>query len=338
MSNSPLGREWTSGRAASVFMADREARGLLGLHAGNEGDETFWRREDGRRGNFSVKRLMAGRQGFEFSPLPFAAGSVALGAAYMRIAGAPPRYVFINFGALAVGLLIARLIQKARPSPQLAGTLTAAVALALLATVVRGPSVDGASRWIPVAGVSFQPSLMLLPVVIVLFARNPYWSSAIGLAVAGVALALQPDRAMAGALTAALAVLRLYRREASLTLTLAVASCGFAATLVTSDRVPPAPFVERVVQSAFAFDAFAGIAILVAFALMLIPAIVGALTRKEDEALFAVFGATWLAVITFAVFGNYPTPLAGYGASGIIGYCLSSGLLAGRDLARHSEY
>lgn len=271
------------------------------------------------------------------SPLPFAAGSVALGAAYMRMAGAPPRYILINLGALAVGLLIARLIRKARPSPQLAGTLTAAVALALLATVVRGPSVDGASRWIPVAGISFQPSLMLLPVVIVLFAKNPHWLSAIGLLVAGVALALQPDRAMAGALTAALAVLRLYRRDAFLTLTLAVASCGFAATLVSTDRVPPAPFVERVVQSAFAFDAFAGIAIVVAFALMLIPAIVGVLTRKEDEALFAVFGATWLAVIAFAIIGNYPTPLVGYGASGIIGYCLSSGLLASGGLERHSR-
>jgi hypothetical protein len=255
----------------------------------------------------------------------------------MRMARAAPRYIFVNLGALAVGLLIARLIRKARPSPQLAGTLTAAVALALLATVVRGPSVDGASRWIPVAGISFQPSLMLLPVVIVFFTRNPHWLSAIGLSVAGVALALQPDRAMAGALTAALAVLRLYRRDALLTVALAVASCGFAATLVSIDRVPPAPFVERVVQSAFAFDAFAGVAIVVAFALMLIPAIAGVLARKKDEALFAVFGATWLAVIAFAIIGNYPTPLAGYGASGIIGYCLSSGFLRGRDVAGYSR-
>lgn len=245
----------------------------------------------------------------------------------MRMAGAPPRYIFVNLGALAVGLLIAQFMRGARPSSQLAGTLTSCVALALLATAVRGSSVDGASRWIHVAGMSLQPSLMLLPLVIVLFARDPYWLSAIGLVVAGLALALQPDRAMAGVLAAALAVLRLYRREAMLTFTLAVASGGFAATLVSTDQVPPVPFVERVVQSAFAFDAFAGIAIVVALALMLIPAIVGVLTRKGDQALFAVFGVTWLAVIAFAIIGNYPTPLAGYGASGIIGYCLSSGFL-----------
>jgi hypothetical protein len=270
------------------------------------------------------------------SPLPFAAGSVALGAAYMRMAGAPLRYILINFAALAVGLLIALLIRKARPSPQLAGLLAALVALVLLTTTLRGPSIDGASRWIPVASISVQPSLMLLPAAIVLFARNPSWLSAIGLAVAALALALQPDRAMAGALTAALAVLWLYRRDALVTLTLAVASCGFAATLVRADQVPPVPFVERVVQSAFAFNAFAGTAVVIALALLLIPAMVGVRARKEDEAVFAVFGATWLAVITFAIIGNYPTPLAGYGASSIVGYCLSSGLLAGGDHAGHS--
>jgi hypothetical protein len=43
-----------------------------------------------------------------------------------------------------------------------------------------------------------------------------------------------------------------------------------------------------------------------------------------------VFGTTWLALIAFALGGNYPTPLAGYGTSGIVGYCLSSALLVRR--------
>jgi hypothetical protein len=262
------------------------------------------------------------------SPLPFAVASVAIGAAYMSTAGAPSSYILINLGALAVGLLIARLIRTRQPSVQSAGILTAAVALALLTTATLGPTVAGASRWIPVAGISFQPSLMLLPMVIVLFVRVRDWLSAVALAVAGVALAMQPDRAMAGTLTVALAVLRIYCRDAPSTFALAVASCGFAVALVRTDRVPPAPFVEGVVQSAFSLHVFAGVAIVAALALMLIPAILGVVTRKEGAAPFAAFGATWLAVITFAVIGNYPTPLVGYGASGIIGYCLSSGLMA----------
>ena len=43
--------------------------------------------------------------------------------------------------------------------------------------------------------------------------------------------------------------------------------------------------------------------------------------------MFAVFGATWLAVIAFAVVGNYPTPLVGYGSSAILGYCLMTSML-----------
>ncbi len=45
----------------------------------------------------------------------------------------------------------------------------------------------------------------------------------------------------------------------------------------------------------------------------------------------AVFGATWLAVIAFAIVGNYPTPLVGYGSSAIVGYCLSAAVLADPD-------
>ena len=95
-----------------------------------------------------------------------------------------------------------------------------------------------------------------------------------------------------------------------------------------SDHVPPVPFVENVVQSAFKFDPLAGVATVAALAVMMIPAAIGIVIERDDVAAFAVFGATWLAVIAFAIAGNYPTPLVGYGASGIVGYCLSSALLA----------
>ena len=36
------------------------------------------------------------------------------------------------------------------------------------------------------------------------------------------------------------------------------------------------------------------------------------------------FGIAWLAVAVFAIIGNYPTPLVGYGSSAILGYFLSA--------------
>jgi hypothetical protein len=172
----------------------------------------------------------------------------------------------------------------------------------------------------------------------VFFAGHRSWLSSIGLFLAGAALAIQPDRAVAGALTAGLAVQWVYRRDAWVTLSLIGAGCGFAATLVRDDHVPPAPFVEHVVQSAFAFDALYGLAIVVALVIPLIPAIVGVVTETEDVVEYAVFGTTWLVLIAFALGGNYPTPLAGYGTSGIVGYCLSAApLVRRRDLPSPSQ-
>ena len=251
----------------------------------------------------------------------------------MYAAGAPSYYILVNIAALGVGSLAAWLIGRAPAhNPQVAGIVTVAVAMVLLGTALLGPRVGGASRWIQIGGISLQPSLMLLPLAVVLFARIPDWPSSIGLLLTGIALALQPDRAMAGTLTIALAVLRFYRSTAPLTLSLAAASVGFVLTLLRRDDVPPAPFVEHVVQSAFAFHPLAGVVTVAALATVLLPALVGMMTQTDGSAEFAVFSATWLGVIAFALVGNYPTPMVGYGSSGIVGYCLSAALLGRRPL------
>lgn len=252
---------------------------------------------------------------------------MTLGAAYMYVAGAPSRYILVNLAGLAIGVVASPLIRLLAGRQHVGGAFTIIAALALLATGLLGPHVDGASRWIRIAGLSLQPSLLLLPLTLMLFARRQDWLSSIGLALAGVALALQPDRAMAGTLAGGLAVLWLYRRNAMVTVSLLMASGGFVSTLVGSDIVPAVPFVERVAQSAFAFHPLAGLAIVAAFAIMLAPAVAGIVSRRGDAAVFAAFGATWLLVIAFAIVGNYPTPLAGYGTSSIVGYCLSAAML-----------
>ncbi len=60
---------------------------------------------------------------------------------------------------------------------------------------------------------------------------------------------------------------------------------------------------------------------------MLVPAAAGLGARTKESQVFAVFAATWLAVIAFAIVGNCPTALVGYGSSAILGYCLSAAVL-----------
>jgi cell division protein FtsW (lipid II flippase) len=254
---------------------------------------------------------------------------VVLGAIYLFAAGAPQRYMLVNAAALAVGLIAASLIRRLRPRDRrVAGLSTIAIGLLLVATAIVGMHVEGASRWIRVAGISLQPSLVLLPLAMLFFARDRGWLSSTGMVIAGIGLVMQPDRAMAGTLVAGLAALWLHRRERAVTVALAAAICGFGVTMLSADVVAPVLFVEQVVQSAFAFHMLTGLAIVAGLATLLVPAAVGFSARTSDRDVFAVFGATWLAVIAFAIVGNYPTPLVGYGSSAILGYCLSTTVIA----------
>lgn len=255
--------------------------------------------------------------------------SVALGAIYMVAAGASQRYILVNAAALAAGAIAASVISRMRVRGRtFAGASTFAIGLLLLATALFGVHIDGASRWFRIAGISLQPSLILLPLAMMRFARDRGWLSSIGLVIASIGLALQPDRAMAGTLAAGLTALWLYRREAPVTIALFAAVGGFAATMIRADVVPPVLFVEQVVQSAFAFHVLTGLAVVAGLVTLLMPAAAVLGPRTKESAAFAVFAATWLAVIGFASAGNYPTPLVGYGSSAILGYCLSAALLA----------
>jgi cell division protein FtsW (lipid II flippase) len=247
----------------------------------------------------------------------------------MWAAGAPQRYILVNAAALAVGVIAAPFIRRVPvPDRRFGGACTVAIGLLLLATALFGVHVEGASRWIGFAGIPLQPSLILLPIGLVHFARDRGWPSALGVAIASVGLAMQPDRAMAGTLAAGLAALWWHRREPPVTLALVAAICGLAATMLKADVVAPVSFVEQVVQAAFAFHVLTGMAIVAGLATMLLPAAAGMGSRTEQKEVYAVFGATWLAVIAFAIIGNYPTPLVGYGSSAILGYVLSAALLS----------
>jgi cell division protein FtsW (lipid II flippase) len=265
-----------------------------------------------------------------------AALSVAFGLVYLFTAGAPGRYLLINVGALALGMVIGAVARAARIwNRGAAGVATIAIGLLLSVIACFGAPLAGASRWILVAGVSLQPSLILVPAAMVAFAGRRDMPSSLGLAIAGIALGGQPDRAMAGTLASGLLVLWIAgRREASVTMALAAAVVGFVVACIRADAVPPAPYVEQVVQSSFAIHPLVGLTVIAGLVTMFVPAAIGgpiqvgprrAATRESDA--FLVFGAAWLAIVVSAIVGNYPTPLVGYGSSAILGYCLSASAL-----------
>lgn len=262
-----------------------------------------------------------------------AIGAVVLGVAYMSVAGAPMRYLGINAGALVIGLTMLALFSRTEAaSRRWTGGAIMAMAGALLATALLGFEVEGAARWVNLGGLAIQPSLILLPVMLVAFGRKRGVLATAGIIVAAGAMALQPDRAMAGMLALCLATLAVIRPDRHVVMALAASLAAFAATLARADTLPSAPYVDQILYSSFNVHAGAGLAIWGGLALLLVPAIVGWSRDTEDRATYAAFGAVWFAAIMAAALGNYPTPVVGYGGSAIIGYALS--LLAMPKLAR----
>lgn len=253
-----------------------------------------------------------------------AVGAVALGLVYMTMAGAPPRYLAINAGALLIGLTMLALLGHATPTARRAGGgLIVAIGTSLLATAVLGARADGAARWISLGGLAIQPTSILVPVMLVVFARTRTVPATAGVALAALAVALQPDRAMAGILLLGLAVLAITRRDRCVVAALIAAAIAFVATLAQADTLIAVPYVDQILYSSFEVHAGAGFAIWAGLALMVVPGILGWHRNAVDRGTYAVFFTIWIATILAAALGNYPTPVVGYGGSAIIGYVLS---------------
>lgn len=261
-----------------------------------------------------------------------ALAATAAGITYMTAAGAPWAYLAINAGALAIGLAAARvvIVSMRVGDARMSGAVMLALGSALLATALFGVSVEGASRWVRLGGSSIQPALMIVPVMVMAFAGRNGTLATLGVIVAAFALALQPDRAMSGALAVGLGAVAVARPDRSAVVSMTAALAGFATTLVRTDALPAVPYVDGILYTSFGVHPLAGAAVLGGVTSLIVPAVVGLFHNTAARGSYAAFGAVWLAVTVAAALGNYPTPLVGYGASAIIGYALSLALLPGR--------
>jgi cell division protein FtsW (lipid II flippase) len=263
--------------------------------------------------------------------------AVALGLGYMVAAGAPSRNLLVNLAALLLGAAAWLALGRAGRSRLAgAGIATLLLAVPLLLTALFGISVEGASRWVSVGPLNVQVSFVVLPVMIVLYARNPDATGTAGIGAAALALALQPDRAMAGVLLAALVALAVARPGRLQFLAAAASALAFGFTLLAPDGLGATTYVDGVLYTAFDVHAFAGVAVVTGAAALLVPAALALRMGAGDRAALLAFGLCWSAILAAAALGNYPTPLVGYGGSAVLGYLLSVSLLpdGGRESRR----
>lgn len=253
-----------------------------------------------------------------------AAVAVGLGIDYLLVAGAPHQYPVVNVAAFVIGLAV-WLVAPFAAARWHGGAVLVLAATLLVATLVSA-EVNGASRWVSAGPLSLQPSLIVLPAIIVLYARKTDLIGTIGIVAAAVALAAQPDRAMAGVLAAGTGAIVTSRPGWLNALAFGAAVTSFGAAMLQPDVVPPAPFVENVLHTAFDVHMLMGFAVVIGCGALLTPTLSALRDRSSDPVPLA-FGASWAAVIAASTLGNYPTPLIGYGGSAVLGYLLSAALL-----------
>jgi hypothetical protein len=265
--------------------------------------------------------------------LDMACGSVAtlLGCAVMAHVGAPVPYIVMNFGALLFALAtVAVLPSRAATRDGGRGWIALGAGLMLVAFAAHGLVFDELHRWIRIGGIALQPSMVLVPWMVVALARRADWLAWIGIACAAAAIAVQGDVALSSALLCGL-LPGLHsapgRRRWAL-LAWAVVCWGLA--LLRGQPHMPLAYVDGVVAGAFVAGLAPGLTLCVGLGLMLAPAMPawrrGAAGRLE----FQAFGAFWAAAVGAALCTNGQTPLVGFGGSAVLGYFLSLTALPAR--------
>jgi cell division protein FtsW (lipid II flippase) len=257
-----------------------------------------------------------------------AMAATCLGVAYLAAAGAPASRSVINGVAFLLGVVALVGIGAALPQIRRhSGPVLLVMGLSLVATALLGAAADGASRWIMIGPLSVQVSLVLVPFMAVTFARYPTLAGCLGIAVAALALALQPDRAMSGVLAFGMAVLAIARPSRLSASALMAAIAAFLLSMMRPDNLPAVPYVDQILFTAFEVHILAGAAVWLGVLLLLVPPILGWRGNQRLRHAYSVSGAVWLGCIAAAALGNYPTPVVGYGGSAILGYLLSLSLL-----------
>lgn len=258
------------------------------------------------------------------SPILWLSLTVMIGIANMAAGRAPPHYMAINAIALVVAVAAIHFA-PALKTGRVTIALSAAAILALIAPLLFGPDLEGVSRWIGTGPVQLHSGMLVIPTLVALLPRLKSGPALVAMALACIAIAMQPDRASAIALLSGTWAALFTNRSASNTIQLLFASVAVCVIFVRPDAMQPVAFVENVLSDAWLQNPLLAVAIAASLAAALILPAMGNRQLVPVEATIAGFAIA-------SLLGAYPTPLIGYGAAAILGFGV--GVAAARQPVR----
>lgn len=236
---------------------------------------------------------------------------------------APAHYAWINIAAFLLGLLAIHFICPAGSLKN--ARLLCVGAIALLALpLLTGPQLDGVSRWLPMGPLTLNSGLLAIPLLALAALRDGKLGWAF-LAAALLMASLQPDAAAVLAIAASSGVWAWAHRKWA-GLGVSVAAIAIAGVLLQQPSPAPVPFVEYLVpmlwhEMGVPTQAI-GLVVLLLAPLFYLLRSEAALT-SDRRAIALVYGA----FLGSSFLAPYPVPLAGYGASAIIGLMAALGCM-----------
>lgn len=260
------------------------------------------------------------------APLGFGISGLC-GLLLLALGGAPLGWLMVQGGALLLGLIV--LTRPLLPVIQGFGrALPLLVPLAMLATVLVDPGLDGVHRWLTLGPVRLHIGLLLLPSLLIVHLAYPSRAALVALLAATLMLALQPDFGTALALALGLVPAALLRGTWSDRLALGAAWAAVGASALRPDTLLPVPLVEGVLMASWDWHWLAGpLSVAGATALPLLLMKLAAANRAVQRAALSL-AALWFGLLLASLVGAYPVPMLGYGASAVLGLALAVGLMA----------
>ncbi len=253
--------------------------------------------------------------------------AVAGGLCAFWLGKAPASYLAINLGSLLLAVIAMLAVPAGWLGSRGAKWIVPICLVGLAATLASGFNVGGVRRWLPLGPVQLHAGMLFLPAMLTALPRLSDRGRLAAVAAVAVLVSVQPDFAAALALAAGYIASHWRRWREPLVAAGhgVVALCAIVGALRT-DSLAPVRFVENMVADSWMLHPGLGIFVVVAL-LLAVAAPTWAEGSHRDSAL-GVSGA-WAGFAAASMIGAYPTPLAGYGASAILGYGLAIAVLRG---------
>ena len=285
----------------------------------------------------------------QFKWLSALAGSlvVLMGCGLMWRNDVPKTVVLMQIGALGVALVFMVIASSVTRSFNLHRTRTQpdtpedhislcvlSAGVLILYTAIEGQAANGVSRWLSIGGtgISIQPSVMLMPAMLIAASILRNALATIGVALAFLGLAFQGDAllAFASAMAIAISLLAAQRTYWLTFVLLAYALLCCVVALRNAVTLFPVAHVDQALQSAFAWTPFAGFAVLVMAILTILPPQKNLARHIRKNTAVQIHAAVWGTLIAASALGVQatPLPLLSFGGSAIIGFFLSLALIA----------